>query len=168
MPGPLDGIRVIEVASWMFIPSGGSILVDWGADVIKVEPVTGDPQRGLVPVELGHKTEPVGVASTQRERDADPHPNRHDIGDAEIRSLPRTGQRVVRAQFTVRPAPGPQLEQQRSANRRNTDGCDVFGRLRHQPEQRDGGDRERDQDQPPETDEIFGQLAQPSSHSEPG
>ncbi len=49
MPGPLDGIRVIEVASWMFIPSGGSVLVDWGADVIKVEPVTGgDPQRGLV------------------------------------------------------------------------------------------------------------------------
>lgn len=49
MPGPLDGIRVIEVASWMFVPSAGSVLVDWGADVIKVEhPVTGDPQRGLV------------------------------------------------------------------------------------------------------------------------
>ncbi len=48
MPGPLDGIRVIEVASWMFIPSGGSVLVDWGADVIKVEPMTGDPQRALI------------------------------------------------------------------------------------------------------------------------
>ncbi len=49
VPGPLDGIRVIEVASWMFVPSGGSVLVDWGADVIKVEhPVTGDPQRGLI------------------------------------------------------------------------------------------------------------------------
>jgi crotonobetainyl-CoA:carnitine CoA-transferase CaiB-like acyl-CoA transferase len=48
MPGPLDGIRVIEVASWMFVPSGGSVLVDWGADVIKVEPMTGDPQRGLI------------------------------------------------------------------------------------------------------------------------
>ena len=47
--GPLGGVRVIEVASWMFIPSCGSVLVDWGADVIKVEhPVTGDPQRGLV------------------------------------------------------------------------------------------------------------------------
>jgi len=33
----------------MFVPSGGSVLVDWGADVVKVEhPVTGDPQRGLV------------------------------------------------------------------------------------------------------------------------
>ena len=49
MAGPLDGVRVIEVASWMFIPSGGSVLVDWGADVVKVEhPLTGDPQRGLV------------------------------------------------------------------------------------------------------------------------
>ena len=49
MSGPLEGIRVIEVASWMFIPSGGSVLVDWGAEVIKVEPVTGgDPQRGLI------------------------------------------------------------------------------------------------------------------------
>ena len=49
MPGPLDGIKVIEVASWMFVPSAGAVLVDWGADVIKVEPPAGgDPQRGLV------------------------------------------------------------------------------------------------------------------------
>ena len=49
MSGPLDGIRIIEVASWMFVPSGGTVLVDWGADVIKIEhPVTGDPQRGLI------------------------------------------------------------------------------------------------------------------------
>ncbi len=48
MSRPLEGIKVIEVASWMFVPSGGSVLVDWGADVIKVEPlVGGDPQRGL-------------------------------------------------------------------------------------------------------------------------
>ncbi|MBA2609524.1 MAG: CoA transferase [Actinobacteria bacterium] len=49
MSGPLDGIRVIEVASWMFIPSGGSVLIDWGAEVLKIEhPETGDPQRGLM------------------------------------------------------------------------------------------------------------------------
>jgi crotonobetainyl-CoA:carnitine CoA-transferase CaiB-like acyl-CoA transferase len=48
MSRPLEGIRVVEVASWMFVPSGGSVLVDWGADVIKVEPMTGDPQRGLI------------------------------------------------------------------------------------------------------------------------
>ncbi len=49
MPGPLDGIRVIELSSWMFIPSAGAVLVDWGAEVIKIEhPETGDPQRGLI------------------------------------------------------------------------------------------------------------------------
>jgi crotonobetainyl-CoA:carnitine CoA-transferase CaiB-like acyl-CoA transferase len=49
VPGPLEGIRVIEIASWMFVPSGGSVLVDWGAEIVKVEhPVTGDPQRGLI------------------------------------------------------------------------------------------------------------------------
>ena len=49
MSGPLDGIRVVELASWMFVPSAGSVLADWGADVIKVEPPDGgDPQRGLI------------------------------------------------------------------------------------------------------------------------
>ena len=33
----------------MFIPSGGSVLIDWGAEVLKIEhPETGDPQRGLI------------------------------------------------------------------------------------------------------------------------
>src|SRR5437868_4611814 len=46
--GPLAGVRVLEVAMYGFVPSGGAVLADWGADVIKVEhAVTGDPQRGL-------------------------------------------------------------------------------------------------------------------------
>jgi len=45
---PLDGIRVLEVAMYGFVPSAGAVLADWGADVIKVEhAVNGDPQRGL-------------------------------------------------------------------------------------------------------------------------
>src|SRR5512143_1226880 len=49
MPGVLDGIRVIELATWGFIPSAGVALADWGAEVIKVEhPAHGDPMRGLV------------------------------------------------------------------------------------------------------------------------
>ncbi|MBV8345964.1 MAG: CoA transferase [Mycolicibacterium sp.] len=48
MRKPLDGIRVLEVAMYGFVPSGGAVLAEWGADVIKVEhAVTGDPQRGL-------------------------------------------------------------------------------------------------------------------------
>ena len=43
----MDGIRVLEVAQFTFVPAAGAILADWGADVIKVEhPVQGDPVRG--------------------------------------------------------------------------------------------------------------------------
>ena len=46
MAGPLDGVRVLEVAIYAFAPSATAILGDWGADVLKVEhPVLGDPGR---------------------------------------------------------------------------------------------------------------------------
>ena len=48
MAGPLDGVRVVEVANWMFVPAAGAVLADLGADVIKIEPPTGDPQRALL------------------------------------------------------------------------------------------------------------------------
>ncbi len=49
MSDVLAGIRVVEVASWTFVPSSGAVLAEWGADVIKIEdPERGDPQRGLV------------------------------------------------------------------------------------------------------------------------
>ena len=45
----LSGVRVVELASWTYVPSAGAALSDWGADVIKVESVaTGDPGRALV------------------------------------------------------------------------------------------------------------------------
>ena len=48
MSKPLEGVTVVEVALWGFVPSGGALLAEWGADVIKVEHArTGDPQRGL-------------------------------------------------------------------------------------------------------------------------
>jgi crotonobetainyl-CoA:carnitine CoA-transferase CaiB-like acyl-CoA transferase len=44
----LEGVRVLEVAQYVFIPAAGSILAEWGADVIKIEhPLRGDAQRGL-------------------------------------------------------------------------------------------------------------------------
>ena len=47
--GVLRGVRVIELASWTYVPSAGAALSDWGADVIKVEGVSaGDPGRALV------------------------------------------------------------------------------------------------------------------------
>jgi len=48
MPGPLEGIRVVEMGFWVAGPSASLILCDWGADVIKIEPPNGDPLRGWV------------------------------------------------------------------------------------------------------------------------
>jgi crotonobetainyl-CoA:carnitine CoA-transferase CaiB-like acyl-CoA transferase len=51
MHKPLNGVRVLEVAQFTFVPSAGAVLADWGAEVVKIEhPVTGDAQRGLVKV----------------------------------------------------------------------------------------------------------------------
>ncbi len=47
MPKPLEGIKVVEVAMWAFVPATGGILSDLGATVTKVEPPSGDPIRGL-------------------------------------------------------------------------------------------------------------------------
>ena len=47
MGKPLEGIKVVEVATWAFVPACGGILADLGADVVKIEPPSGDPLRGL-------------------------------------------------------------------------------------------------------------------------
>jgi len=45
--GPLKGIRVLEFSHVVALPFGGNILSDLGAEVIKVEPLTGDTHRFL-------------------------------------------------------------------------------------------------------------------------
>jgi crotonobetainyl-CoA:carnitine CoA-transferase CaiB-like acyl-CoA transferase len=45
----MKGVRVLEVAQFIFVPAAGALLADWGAEVIKIEhPVRGDAQRGLM------------------------------------------------------------------------------------------------------------------------
>jgi len=48
MAGPLDGIRVVEISMFQQGPVAGMRLGDLGADVIKIEPKTGDPARGFM------------------------------------------------------------------------------------------------------------------------
>ena len=45
MPGPLDGIKVLEFSEIIAGPFGGMLLSDMGADIIKVEPPWGEPWR---------------------------------------------------------------------------------------------------------------------------
>ncbi len=46
-PRPLAGVRIIELAQWIAGPSATGLMADWGADVVKVEAPTGDPQRSI-------------------------------------------------------------------------------------------------------------------------
>lgn len=51
------GVRVVEVAQFVFVPVTGALLADWGADVVKIEhPMTGDGYRGLMTQGIGAGT----------------------------------------------------------------------------------------------------------------
>jgi crotonobetainyl-CoA:carnitine CoA-transferase CaiB-like acyl-CoA transferase len=48
MTAVMNGVRILEVAEQTFVPAASALLSDWGADVIKIEPVgRGDAMRGL-------------------------------------------------------------------------------------------------------------------------
>ena len=47
----LQGVRIVELATYVAAPSAGRILGDWGAEIIKVEPPPrGDSTRFAVPL----------------------------------------------------------------------------------------------------------------------
>lgn len=48
MTSPLEGVRVVEIASFAAAPTAAAIMADLGAEVIKVEALGGDPIRGLM------------------------------------------------------------------------------------------------------------------------
>jgi crotonobetainyl-CoA:carnitine CoA-transferase CaiB-like acyl-CoA transferase len=51
--GAFEGVRVVELAQWVFVPVAGALLADWGADVIRIERPEGDPYRGLMTQGIG-------------------------------------------------------------------------------------------------------------------
>ncbi len=76
MAAGLEGVKVIEVAGWTFVPAGGGMLADWSSDVIKIgHPETGDPQRGLSIGTVG--TKGVGGVSFAIER---PNRSKRSLG----------------------------------------------------------------------------------------
>jgi crotonobetainyl-CoA:carnitine CoA-transferase CaiB-like acyl-CoA transferase len=60
--GAFDGVRVVELAQWVFVPVAGALLADWGADVIRIERREGDPYRGLATQGIGTDAGPVNLS----------------------------------------------------------------------------------------------------------
>jgi crotonobetainyl-CoA:carnitine CoA-transferase CaiB-like acyl-CoA transferase len=61
LPRPLDGIRIVECGVWHAGPGAAAILADLGAEVIKIETFTGDPERhfgSFGPMDTGRKDKP--------------------------------------------------------------------------------------------------------------
>jgi crotonobetainyl-CoA:carnitine CoA-transferase CaiB-like acyl-CoA transferase len=43
----LEGVKVVELATWVAAPSCAAVMADWGADVIKIESPMGDATRAF-------------------------------------------------------------------------------------------------------------------------
>lgn len=64
-----EGVRVLEVGTWIMVPAAAVLLADHGAEVIKVEhPTGGDPARGLVTGGVSPMQGPVNLMIEQANR----------------------------------------------------------------------------------------------------
>jgi len=65
-PGPLAGIRVLDIATFLAGPYAATLLGDLGADVIKIESPAGDESRHLGPERGGERAPFVAVNRNKR------------------------------------------------------------------------------------------------------
>jgi crotonobetainyl-CoA:carnitine CoA-transferase CaiB-like acyl-CoA transferase len=67
----MDGVKVVELGEFVFIPSAAAVLADWGADVVKVEhPQRGDTLRGHLGIfaSFGYETDDFNFLVEQANR----------------------------------------------------------------------------------------------------
>jgi crotonobetainyl-CoA:carnitine CoA-transferase CaiB-like acyl-CoA transferase len=56
MGGPLQGIRILDIATILAAPLAGTLMADFGADVVKAElPGAGDGLRNFPPFKEGRQ-----------------------------------------------------------------------------------------------------------------
>jgi crotonobetainyl-CoA:carnitine CoA-transferase CaiB-like acyl-CoA transferase len=85
MAGPLTGIRVLELGSFIAGPFAGQLLADYGAEVIKVEsPAAGDPMRHWGVTKGGQSLWWPAIARNKKSVTVD---LRTDRGQAIVRSI---------------------------------------------------------------------------------
>ena len=87
-----DGVRVVELAQWVFVPVAGALLADWGADVVRIERPEGDPYRGLATQGIGTDSGGVNLsmALANRGKRSVALDLRHDRGRAVLDELLQT------------------------------------------------------------------------------
>jgi len=84
--GALADLKVVELGVWVAAPATAALLADWGAQVVKVEPPTGDPMRNVFgALGIGLRR---GVPCAQAER---PFPGRHAGQGEPVDARPRAG-----------------------------------------------------------------------------
>jgi len=67
-PKPLEGIRILDMSRFIFGPFCAQMLADMGADVIKLEPLRGDPARGSGNVRIAGDISPSFLARNRNKR----------------------------------------------------------------------------------------------------
>ena len=87
--GAFEGIRVVELAQWVFVPVAGALLADWGADVVRIERPEGDPYRGLMTQGIGTDSGGVNlsIALANRGKRSVALDLRHEEGRAILHEL---------------------------------------------------------------------------------